>query len=456
MTCRYCLTGIPLLPRFVITLVILLTLGAFPAADSATAQESTPDFEVDVVTIRGEADDSRARVDMYTRIAYDNLSFINSSTGFSAEYEVKVDAFQLSDERRIRNLVQSKIWDASLQTDTYAQTQTTDAFDFTTQSIELESGEYYFEFEISDQNSNQVYTREIPVRVRAFDGPVTMSDITLLDSYDADDFTIVPRVDGAVATDEGGFQIFYEIYADGQPEVYVTKEVFRIRDDGTFPTGAAGSAGEGGKESGNVAYREQEPITLPDGRSQYIVTVPVEDLKVGTYMARVTVEDMAGEVLDSAEMPFAAEWSGLAQHIEEIDDAIAQLQYIAKERDLNFIQDAPNEVERYRRFRNFWEKRDPTPGTKRNERMEEYYFRVSAANRQYGAVQDGWKTDRGFVLVRFGEPDFVERRPHSFNYEPYEVWIYERIGRQFIFIDKTGFGDYELMVPVWDERTRLY
>jgi GWxTD domain-containing protein len=436
--------------RSLFAAAVLLVATAVPAA----AQEAAPDFEVDVVTVRGDRADSRARIDMYTRIAYDNLSFLNSSTGFTADYEVKVDAFRLSDEGRIRNLVQSKIWDATLQTDTYADTQAKESYDFTTQSLELESGHYFFEFEIADKNSNQVYTREIPVDVRSFDGPVAISDITLLDSYDADDFTIVPRVDGAVATDEGGFQIFYEIYADDETNAVVRKEVFRIRDDGSYPTRIAG--GSDAADGGNAAYEDEEPVTIPSGRSQYIVTVPVEDLKVGTYMVRVAVNDSTGSTFDSAELSFAAEWSGLAQHIEKIDDAIAQLQYIAKKRDLNFIKDAPNEVERYRRFRSFWEKRDPTPGTKRNERMEEYYYRISAANRQYGAVQDGWKTDRGFVLVRFGEPDYVQRKPHSFNYEPYEIWVYERIGRQFVFIDKTGFGDYELMVPIWDERTRLY
>ncbi|NNF04291.1 MAG: hypothetical protein HKN17_07475, partial [Rhodothermales bacterium] len=237
--------------RFVFTFAFLFLLGAVPAA----AQEAAPDFEVDVITIRGESNDARARIDMYTRVAYDNLSFINSSTGFTADYEVKVDAFQLSEDGRIRNLVQSKIWDATLQTDTYAETQANDAFDYTTQSIELAPGQYYFEFEIADRNSNQAYTREIPVRVRSFDGPVAMSDITLLDSYDADDFTIVPRVDGAVATDAGGFQIFYEVYSVSTPEVYVTKEVFRIRDDGTLPTGAALAAAAGAGDSGNVAYR---------------------------------------------------------------------------------------------------------------------------------------------------------------------------------------------------------
>ena len=88
--------------------------------------------------------------------------------------------------------------------------------------------------------------------------------------------------------------------------------------------------------------------------------------------------------------------------------------------------------------------------------MEEYYYRVAFTNSKYGAVQDGWKTDRGYVYVTYGEPDFIQRKPFSFDYEPYEIWIYERIGRRFIFVDRTGFGDYELNVPIWDERTRLY
>jgi GWxTD domain-containing protein len=150
------------------------------------------------------------------------------------------------------------------------------------------------------------------------------------------------------------------------------------------------------------------------------------------------------------------QWSGLAAHIQDIDEAIQQLEYIAKKKDIDFIRDAPNEVERVQRFESFWDKRDPTPNTKRNESMEEYYYRVASANKQYGAVQEGWRTDRGFVFVRYGEPDHIERQPFSFDYEPYEVWTYERIGRRFIFVDKTGFGDYELLVPVWDERSRLY
>jgi hypothetical protein len=87
--------------------------------------------------------------------------------------------------------------------------------------------------------------------------------------------------------------------------------------------------------------------------------------------------------------------------------------------------------------------------------MEEFYYRISSANQRFGSGVPGWRTDRGQVLVSFGEPDITERHPYNYNVEPYEVWWYNRIGRKFIFVDKTGFGDYELLVPIWDDATRI-
>jgi len=181
----------------------------------------------------------------------------------------------------------------------------------------------------------------------------------------------------------------------------------------------------------------------------------MDNFKVGEYIVRVKVEDEDGRILDSVEKAMTSEWTGLAEHIRDLAEAIAQLEYIAKTRELSHIRDGRTEAERLDRFKEFWRKRDPTPSTAHNERMEEYYYRISFANRQYGNFGAGWKTDRGLVMVKFGEPDHIDRHPYSFNTDPYEVWYYYSINRRFIFIDKTGFGDYELLVPYWDERTRI-
>ena len=438
--------------KYILVLAALVLSTAVPGR----AQVSTADFDVDVVSARSE-NKKGTRVDIYTRVPVTQMSFINTPNGFTAGYEVKLDAIEISNDNRLRNLVQSKIWDATIVVANYADTQLDDEFDFTTQSVDLKPGRYVFEFQVSDQNSNQTYLGSLPVTVKDMSADVAISDITLLQSYDETKFTIVPRITGRVSSEEGGFKVFYELYSDGEKDVVINQEVRRSREDGTVVTTPVAVKGPLTTVATDLAYSKEEVVFLSRSRSQYIVTVPMDDFKVGTYQMVVTVSELGGGLLATTEKRFAVEWSGLSKHVEDdIDEAIAQMEYVAKKRELSFIQEAPNDVERYQRFRSFWEKRDPTPGTLRNERMEEYYYRIASANRNYGGTHDGWRTDRGFVLVRFGEPDFIRRKPHSFDYEPYEVWEYQRIGRQFIFVDKTGFGDYELLVPVWDERTRLY
>lgn len=419
------------------------------------SQDIVPEFFVDIVSARNDGSQDLSRVDVYAQIGYTSLSFISTANGFSSSYEMSFDAIQLSDNDRLRNVVLNRTWDGNIIVDTYARTQSDDHSDFTTQSFDLSPGRYIFEFELVDKNSNQTYVREVYTTVRGFDAPTSISDLTLLESYDAETFAIIPLVDQNISTSDGGFQVFYEVYSETAHDVTVRREVFRtMKNHGvTLPANWTGS---GVDEADKSVFQEDELTPVPVGKSQHLVSIPVDDLKAGVYIVRISLLGSDGEVLDAAEKSFLAHWTGLAAHIKDIDNAIQQLEYIAKRKDLKFILEAPNQVQRIKRFQNFWDKRDPTPNTKRNESMEEYYYRVAAANRHYGAVQDGWRTDRGFVFVRYGEPDFIERKPHSFNYEPYEVWIYERIGRQFIFIDKTGFGDFELLIPVWDERTRLY
>ena len=104
-----------------------------------------------------------------------------------------------------------------------------------------------------------------------------------------------------------------------------------------------------------------------------------------------------------------------------------------------------------RRFlRAFWARRDPTPGTPRNEAEEDFYERIAAANRRFregGAGQiPGWRTDRGRIFLKYGDPDEVLSRPQPGTTLPFEVWKYTRGKlRKFCFMDLTRFGNYSLI-----------
>jgi GWxTD domain-containing protein len=107
-------------------------------------------------------------------------------------------------------------------------------------------------------------------------------------------------------------------------------------------------------------------------------------------------------------------------------------------------------------LRRFWAKRDPTPGTPRNEEQENFYSRIAEANRRYregGAAEiPGWRTDRGRVFIKNGPPTEILKRPQAGNTLPYEAWKYSRDrALKYVFMDLTQFGNYAL---IWTDDRR--
>ena len=415
---------------------------------------ATPSFEVDAVAVRASEPTAETRLDVYTKIPYAKLRFTSTSDGFEAQYEVTVEAYALDGKGRRQTLVSSSLWDRTFKVTSYAGTQATELVDRTTQSMNLAPGRYELHVQLDDQVADEVFVREMPIEVRNLSGDVAVSDLILIDRFDEETKTISPSVSGRVGTDAFGFQIFYELYTDAPQAVRVTRDVLRVERGGGL-TSVRSVLGFDTDAPREVSYTAAEMTDVQAGRNQAVVRIPMDGFRAGDYVVRVRIENEDGDLLSETEKRFTAEWTGLAEHIQDIDEAIAQLQYIAKGKDLRHIQSAPTKSEQIARFQAFWEKRDPTPGTERNEKMEEYYYRIANANRSYGSQSDGWKTDRGQVAVLFGEPDAVERHPYNFDAKPYEVWFYYQIGKQFIFVDQSGFGEYDLLVPIWDERTRI-
>lgn len=135
---------------------------------------------------------------------------------------------------------------------------------------------------------------------------------------------------------------------------------------------------------------------------------------------------------------------------EELEEAKAPLLYVAESGELSAWQ-ANLSPEAKRRFlTRFWQRRDPTPGTARNERREAFYDAIAYANRTYkeGGRKTvlGWRSDRGRIYARNGAPEDVRRWQQEGNAPPYEVWRYSSgKGAYYIFADRTGFGAYQLI-----------
>jgi len=99
-------------------------------------------------------------------------------------------------------------------------------------------------------------------------------------------------------------------------------------------------------------------------------------------------------------------------------------------------------------IKDFWAERDPSPNTPANEFKQDYLNRVALSNSDYkGTFREGWRTDRGRVLLVYGRPDEVERFPFSNENKAYEIWHYFAIqgGVIFVFADRREMGDLELV-----------
>jgi GWxTD domain-containing protein len=116
-----------------------------------------------------------------------------------------------------------------------------------------------------------------------------------------------------------------------------------------------------------------------------------------------------------------------------------------------------NDAERQAFIEQFWLRRDPTPGTSENEFRQEFFRRVALANERYGTpATPGWKTDRGRILVLFGEADEVETHALGGTFLradgvdltariPFEKWRYrvingigQNIVLEFVDVDRNG------------------
>jgi len=79
---------------------------------------------------------------------------------------------------------------------------------------------------------------------------------------------------------------------------------------------------------------------------------------------------------------------------------------------------------------------------------EELERRVKFGNQHFSvAAEDrpGWQTDRGKIYVIYGAPSEVRRRSLEVGSNPYETWYYLHIARRFVFLDKSGEGNYRLV-----------
>jgi len=394
---------------------------------------SLPQFSFDALGY-ASGDSTTSRLDVYVEVPYENLSFVKSGTQFSAQYEATVDLLDESDV-----VVNEKSWTENVRVASYDETLAKGQYSLTQCKMNVKPGSYTILVQIRDAETRKAMRRKRSITIRSLTGDLAISDIMLVNrlSDDSGQKTIVPNISGNVANSTGGMYLFFEIYN-------------RLAVDSfTVHTTIAGAKDE-------VVASYDDSYRAPRGMTLAFVKIPDPRLPTGEYILRVQLMP-AGTAKSDRESATAGHaitvhWSGVPPSVMNLDLAIEELRYIASNVEMDSLLAAKTEQDKLGRFRAFWKRHDPTPGTERNELMDEYYARVAYSNGHFKGFLTGWKTDMGMVYIILGPPDDIDRHPFESDTRPYEVWQYNRFQRSFLFVDQSGFGDYRLspLTPLSD------
>ena len=111
----------------------------------------------------------------------------------------------------------------------------------------------------------------------------------------------------------------------------------------------------------------------------------------------------------------------------------------------------------------FWEIRNPSPGSPINTYKDDIYERITYADAHFGigSGEEGWRTDRGRTYITLGPPQQIEKHLGAPNLRPMEIWFYSNLNPSLppffyvVFFQPDNLGDFRYYSPAVDGPDKL-
>jgi len=415
-------------------IVALATLALNTAfAQEKNKQEKNKEemFSMDVLNFFSP-DSTKTRLDIYAEIPFDKIEFKRdkNSSSFIANEDLTLD---IKDNSGIS--VFNKVYKEEITTPKTDIEYLANNSQIVIKNIFLKPGDYKVKISMFELSTKKHSEQEKNVSIRDFQtDPLSISDIMVVSKLDkvSGRSYITPCVSRNVSELNTSY-LFFFVYRNS--ELQSINVHCRIIDS-----------------QNNQIFAREDTLDITKGidiENRLFITVPTANIPIDKFKIEVTASTPQYTIsktgtLENQNINFPID-------LNNLDEAISQLQYIAKDDEWDFIKDGKTDAEKKKRLIEFWNSKDPSPSTKKNEVLIEYYKRINYADKHFSTpYTKGWKTDMGMVYIIFGLPSNIERHPYEMDSKPYEIWDYYDINRQFIFVDESGFGDYRLITPIWE------
>ena len=421
------------------------------------SQSSFIPLSVEHAVFRGS--ENQAYLEVYLSFYENFLTYILQENKYLAEY------IALAEIAQNDSLLDRKVDRRISEIDTALTTVNIRKF-INVFKFYLEAGTYTIKIQVQDQNSPNSGEYEFDLAVSSFSATdLVMSDIQLCSKITPDtaktefmknSFLTLPNP-------ENLFSLSY-------PVVYYYAELYNLSYDpanpGNYQVHATITDGQGKiiKEYPSKSYKKPgESAVIVGGHN--IVTLPPANyylnLEVKDEQTQVTLQDSkkfsfykpTGQISsqDDSLISFSEGETNIGIFVdyseEQLDKEFAQVEYLSTKEERKIFKNLDQEGKKSFLAR-FWKKFDPDPQTELNEFRKQYMDLVDYADKNYGAMRkDGWKTDRGRILLTYGTPNEIQRYYMEIDKKPHEIWQYQQLegGVIFVFADLTGFGEFDLI-----------
>lgn len=420
--------------KYFIYLIILS--GVSQNVSSQTlAIDNNSAFYFDAVIFKGTDDSSR--IDAYTLIPYQTLSFIKANELYKCKYKLEISVFDTNSQK-----ICSRTIEKTLTENDYASTTGANGkFDHNQTILQLPKGNYTIKAVFTDliQNSDFEKSRILSI-IDYKDFQLSTSGILLVSSIEDKNgkYIITPHVSDNIGNLKEGFFAFFEVYNQGAADSVDFFYEIAQKEDKILSSGSRQRKYiKNGKNQIFMKIPRTAPVT---GVSTYTLTIKaVKTANDSVYTEKdlLAVSQRTIKILQTV--------GGIV--LADLDKAVKQLRFVASGQDIEYIEEAKNQTEKQERFEAYWKTLDPTLGTERNEAFDEYYLRIDYANKTFKSFSEGWFSDKGMVYIIFGQPNTVERSNSNNDGRIYERWTYYG-GREFVFVDNSGLGDFRLYRPM--------
>lgn len=385
----------------------------------------------------------KLRLEVYLQVFNPFLDFAADGSVFSAGYTLEVVVYDGK-----KNKAGFEAREKSVRIESMDRAESIADYRTSQYNFDLEPGKYRIVMTLKNKNTKRVHSRNKKIKLKMknySDKKPRLSDIEFIraatplrdkpGSFDKGNVLVVPSVTRIFGGSEESNRVMYylELYQGTEPIDSVLM-ISTLRHD----------------RRGNMSYRDSVTVALDETRMRQIRDISLDDLPPGKYKLEVVILGKRRKKLDKKEAFFVVAMSPEAVLKNDYKTIVKQLSYIAEKAEADSLSRLETLEEKKRGFRDFWKRRDPTPGSVENEYKQEFYRRVRHANASYAYMRrEGWETDRGRIYIVFGHPDQMEDWPYSPNSPPYQEWHYYRDGRykKFLFVDENADGEYRLAYP---------